>query len=359
MTNPETAPLVLTRHASQALGTPAVLEVEPGLIVLRFESMKILSARAAVQNLLELGTIRPGDTVIDSSSGIYAYALAVACHEFGVRCRIIGSTTIDAALAAQLLILGADLEPMPPSTSLELDQHRRVARVREHLARHPGWHWMQQYHDPIHRLGYLPVGAQLARLLQTEGHAAARLVGPVGSGVSTAALTRGMRGAGMPTGLIGVQPFGSITFGSGHVDDPDMLIAGIGSSIEFGNVEHDLYASIHWISFQVARAGAVSLLRDHAVFAGLSSGAAYAAALHERGAATRPAGGTATVMVAPDTGHRYVEAVFADAADVPDVRTYTPHATDVRGSPGSGLRLPWTRSPWNTPAPPPSPPSPT
>ena len=35
---------------------------------------------------------------------------------------------------------------------------------------------------------------------------------------------------------------------------------------------------IHWVSAEVARAGAVSLCRDHALFAGLSSGAAYAVA---------------------------------------------------------------------------------
>lgn len=347
MTDRGTPPLTLAHHASQALGTPAVIELRRGLIVLRFESMKLLSARAALQRLLERGEIRPGDTVIDSSSGIYAYALALACHEFGLRCRIIGSTTIDATLAAQLAVLGVQLERMSPSTSLRLDQHRRVARVQELLSQNPQWHWMQQYHDPIHRLGYLPVGAQLAQLLRAQGYDAVQLVGPVGSGVSSAGLTQGLRGSGMPSTLIGVQPFGSVTFGSQDVEDPDMLIAGIGSSIAFRNVAHDLYSAIHWVSFQVARAGSVALLRDHALFAGLSTGATYAAADHELNRPEHPGHRTATVMVAPDTGHRYVKAVFDEPHDVPKLNTFAPHEGVFRTPSTEHPRLPWSRSPWN------------
>lgn len=45
----------------------------------------------------------------------------------------------------------------------------------------------------------------------------------------------------------------------------------IGSSIEFRNVRHRLYDRVHWMSFEYARAGAVGLLRDSAMFAGLSA----------------------------------------------------------------------------------------
>ncbi|MFD8796012.1 pyridoxal-phosphate dependent enzyme, partial [Streptomyces vinaceus] len=116
--------------------------------------MKAVSALAAVRHLLDTGAVRRGDTLLDSSSGIYAYALALACHRYGMRCHIVGSTTVDRTLRTQLAVLGATLDQMEPCSDLKLDQKRRVERVHEILAEHPEYHWMRQYHDDVHYLGY-------------------------------------------------------------------------------------------------------------------------------------------------------------------------------------------------------------
>lgn len=243
----------------------------------------MLSACGAVRRLLREGRIAPGGTVVDSSSGIYALALALACHEAGLRCVVVGSTTIDETLRLQLGMLGVRLEQMPPSRSLRADQDRRVARVRELLNEHPDWYWMRQYHDAVHYRGYQDLARDLGLRLRREGWEAVELVASVGSGASSGALALGLAASGPDVHLTGVQPFGSVTFGSvtfgsQDTEDPDMLIAGIGSSVEFRNVRHGLYREIHWVSAEVARAGAVSLCRDHSLFAGLSSGAACAVA---------------------------------------------------------------------------------
>ncbi|NMD58141.1 pyridoxal-phosphate dependent enzyme [Tsukamurella columbiensis] len=329
-------------HIAEALSRPALLRGADDRYLLRFESMKVASARAALRAALDAGRVRPGGTVIDSSSGIYAYALALACHEAGVRCRIIGSTTIDEGLRLQLLALGVDLEQMPPSASLKLDQDRRVRRITELLARDPSLHWMRQYHDPVHYLGYRDIARGAAAELAAEGIASVRLVAPVGSGVSSGALRLGFEEAGMAVELVGVQPFGSVTFGSGHVEDPAMLIAGIGSSIPFDNVRHGLYDVIHWVSFEVARAGTHRLLREYALFAGLSSGAGHVAAVYEQDCGTAV---DATVQVLPDTGHRYLRAL-ADPAGATE-----PERPRLVDDP-SGIALPWSRMRWSgAPAP--------
>lgn len=321
-------------HISQAIGTPDLVQVEDGLVCLRFETMKVVSATAAVRHLLDTGVVRPGDTVLDSSSGIYAYALALACHRYGLRCYIVGSTTVDETLRVQLSILGAELEQMPPSDSLQLDQNRRVQRIRALLAAHPDWHWMRQYHDRIHYLGYRVV----AEMIRAElGGRALTLVGGVGSGASTGGLATALTELGVPVTLVGVQPFGSVTFGSDHLADPDMIIAGIGSSIPFGNVDHDRYDVIHWLAFRHALSGSVDLLRRHAIFAGLSTGATYVAARWERQLAD-----VATLFIAADTGHRYVNSVFQRHAEAADVDTLQPHEiNDLRE-----MRLPWSRAHW-------------
>ncbi|MCK9869255.1 pyridoxal-phosphate dependent enzyme [Nocardiopsis dassonvillei] len=325
----------MDEHASEAIGRPDLIDLGGGLLCLRFETLKALSALAAVRHLVETGAVRPGDTVVDSSSGVYAHALALACHRYGLRCHIIGSTTVDRTLRVQLEVLGVRLEQMESTDDLRLDQNRRVRRVREVLAAHPDHHWMRQYHDPLHYLGYREVAETIRR--ETAG-ADLTLVGGVGTGVSTGALGTYLREADPGTRLVGVQPFGSVTFASDGVPDRDIIIAGIGSAIPFGNVDHTLYDTVHWTGFTAALAGTVDLLRRHAVFAGLSSGAAYLAARWELGLSP----GRTVVFVAADTGHRYTESVFARHREAEAVEDLKP--LDVTGT--SELRLPWARMEW-------------
>ncbi|GAA1410466.1 cysteine synthase family protein [Kitasatospora putterlickiae] len=329
-------------HIADALKVPDLVRLTDGLVLVRFESMKIYSALAAVRHLLERGTVRPGQTLVDSSSGIYAYALALACHRHGTRCHIVASTTVDATTRAQLEILGATVEQVVPSRDLKLDQELRVRRVRELLAEHPDWHWMRQYHDDVHYLGYHEVAD---RITAAFPGAALTVVGGVGSGASTGGVATRLRAVDPSVRLVGVQPFGSVTFGSQGHHDPEAIIAGIGSSIVFDNVRHHLYDGIHWLDFTHAMAGTVALLRDHAVFAGLSTGAGYLAAAYE----ARRHPDRLHLVIGADTGHRYVERVFARHAEAPDPAALKP----VEVSAPEEMSMPWSTMAWRRTACPP------
>lgn len=303
--------------------------------------MKVISALAAVRHLLDSHKVRPGDTLLDSSSGIYAYALALACHQYGMRCHIVGSTTVDQTVRTQLAILGAHLEQMEPSTNLKLDQNRRVQRIREILRDNPDYHWMRQYHDDIHYLGYRTVAERISEEVDTDQ---LTIVGGVGSGASTGALASYLRERSPTVALVGVQPFGSITFGSEHVSDPDIIIAGVGSSIPMGNVDHTRYDTVHWLGFEAALSGSIDLLQRHAVFAGLSTGAAYLCARWEHHHDTR----RTVLFIAADTGHRYVDTVFAEHQRARPIDAFAPdHVASL-----DELTMPWSRMRWNrAPAP--------
>ncbi|MGF0167277.1 cysteine synthase family protein [Streptomyces koyangensis] len=322
-------------HIADALKVPDLVRLTDGVVLIRFESMKIYSALAAVRHLLEQGRIRPGQTLIDSSSGIYAYALALACHRYGMRCHIVASTTVDTTTRAQLEILGATVEQVRPSKNLKLDQELRVRRVREIIAEHPDWHWMRQYHDDIHYLGYHEVAD---RITAAFPQAALTVVGGVGSGASTGGLVERLRVTDPSVRLVGVQPFGSVTFGSQDHHDPEAIIAGIGSSIVFDNVRHHLYDALHWLDFTHAMSGTIALLREHAVFAGLSTGAGYLAATHE----ARRHPDRLHLVIGADTGHRYVERVFARHAEAPDPAALKP--AEVSGP--EEMTMPWSTMSW-------------
>ncbi|MFK0231159.1 hypothetical protein ACIQUL_35945 [Streptomyces sp. NPDC090303] len=61
--------------------------------------------------------------------------------------------------------------------------------------------------------------------------------------------------------------FGSDTFGSEHVCDPEIVITGVGRSVPFGNVCYELYDVVRRIAFDAALSGGVELLRRYAVLA--------------------------------------------------------------------------------------------
>lgn len=326
---------MLHAHFADAIQAPQLIRLGRNLVLARFESLKVYSTAVAVERLLAEGAVRPGDTLLDSSSGIYAYALALACHKFGLKCHIIASKTVDRTLRLQLEILGAVIEQVQPMATLKLDQSFRVARIRELLEADPSLHWMQQYHDDIHYAGYEPVAEQVRAELGVSG---LTVVGGVGSGCSTGGLVQSLRAYDDDVELIGVQPFGSLTFGAEHVEDRDIIIAGIGTSIPFRNVRHALYDHVHWVSFHYGLCGAVGLLREHAVFAGLSTGCGYLVARRE--AAQRPE--RTVVLLGADTGHRYVDAVFARHADAIALENLAPRQIEHVAE----LALPWSAMAW-------------
>ncbi|MGY3514842.1 pyridoxal-phosphate dependent enzyme [Micromonospora sp. PTRAS2] len=335
-TVPPEAVTTVHSHVTDALRTPRLIRLSDNTMLVRFETLKIYAALGAVRALLADGTVRPGDTVVDSSSGIYALALAMVCHRYDLRCHIVASTTVTPTIRSQLEILGATVDQMPAESDLRLDQDRRVARVRQLLRAHPEMHWMRQYHDPNHCLGY----AELADLVRIAlAGRPLTVVASVGTGASSAGLIQPLRQHDPSTKLIGVQPFGSVSFGSERFQDPEAIIAGIGSAIPFDNVRPDLYDRLHWLTFHYAMAGTVDLMRTHAVFAGLSTGAAFLAAAWE--AQRHPE--REHLVIGADTGHRYVDRVFARHEEALDPAPLKPTEIDALAD----LAFPWSTMDWD------------
>jgi cysteine synthase A len=195
---------------------------------------------------------------------------------------------------------------------------------------------MQQYHDPVHCLGYARAAALIEQRIPPGP---LTLTGGVGSGASTAGLATYLRAFGRRVRLVGVQPFGSVTFGSDAIEDRQILIAGIGSSIAFRNVKHELYDRVHWVGFAPAASGAIGLLRRSAIFAGLSTGAAYLASRWEQ---LRDES-SVHLFIGADTGHRYVDQVFSRHSEFRDMGLWVP--SEVASL--SELESPWSAMCWS------------
>ncbi|MFD7922994.1 pyridoxal-phosphate dependent enzyme [Streptomyces sp. NPDC059740] len=325
---------------AEKLSEPDLIDLGDGVFVLRFEVMKVTSVYAAVKDLLDRGVIHPGQTLVDSSSGIYGHALALVCRALGLKAHVFASVAVDAAIRTQLKYLGATYTQVPSSgdDGLQHDQETRVRLVHAYMAEHPDAYWMQQYHDDVHYVGYRSVAETVLKEL---GGSDLTVVGGVGTGASTSAMSHYLRAATDDVRIVGIQPFGSRSFGSEAIPLDGFIIAGIGSGIRFDNIDHRAYDYIHWLNFDVAAAGCRHLLQHTGVFAGLSSGAGWQVARHLRGLA--PQGGP-IVFMAADPGHRYVERVFPPDGPVEQDPQYTPHLiTDLADMTGPWSAMHWAR----------------
>jgi cysteine synthase A len=325
----------MCEHISDYIKKPHIVQLKENFYVARFESMKIYSTLYAVGSLLAEGRITKDTTLIDSSSGIYAYALALACHKYKLKCHIIASKTVDNSIKAQLKLLGAVVEGVNSVGTLKLDQELRVKKVKSIISKNNNYYWMQQYHDDIHYQGYREFAEQIAKEVSSDQ---ITLVGGVGSGCSTGASAKYLRDLGKRVTLYGLQPYGSVSFGCEDIDDPEVIIAGIGSAIPFSNINHAAYDYIDWLSFDLCKKGTIKLMEEHAIFAGLSSGGSYyiAEKLH------RENPDNVYIFIAPDMGHRYVDDVYMKSGDIVEDQEAPVHI----GS-SNELFLPWSRVKWS------------
>jgi len=93
------------------------------------------------------------------------------------------------------------------------------------------------------------------------------------------------------------------------------------------------------VSFDYGLSGSIALLRRHAIFAGLSSGCCYLVAARE--AARRP--DRQVLFIAADTGHRYVDTVFARHDEAKAIEILSPAIVSTLQE----LALPWSAMMWN------------
>ncbi len=321
---------------------PRLVRLGDGLYGAAFQLMKLLPARYIMDRAEEAGAVRPGTTVLETSSGTFGLGLAIVCRLRGYDLVVVGDPAIDAGLRWRLAELGARVTIVSAAAGRAQGvQQARLARLERLRARYPDHYVPGQYDNPMNAVAY---GTVAELLVESLGHLDC-IVGPVGSGGSTRGLAMCLRALFPWLVLVGVDTPGSVLFGA---PDGPRLLRGLGSGIHPRNVDHTLYDEVHWVGAAEAFLATRLLHRRHALFMGATSGAAYL--VGRWWAAEHP--GATVVALLPDEGHRYQRTVYHDAwlrrrgllpaanpspAEPPHPRTIE-HPRDVEGG--------WTRIGW-------------
>jgi cystathionine beta-synthase len=256
------------------------------------------------------GTLKPGGTIVEATSGNTGIGLALAAAVKGYRCTFVMTDKASVEKVRYLKALGADVVVVPSSARPGTPDH--YVTTAQRIAREtPNSFYPNQYAHPANPLAhYRTTGPEIWE--QTEGRIT-HFVSGLGTGGTISGTGRFLKETNPRVRVIGADPYGSVfktykeTGRTGEASP--YLVEGIGQEIIPENVHLKYVDEIINVtdreSFELAR----QLGRSEGIFCGGSTGTNLAAAL--RVARTLDETGV-VVFIVCDTGEHYLTKFHSD-----------------------------------------------
>lgn len=266
-------------------------------------SIKDRTARQIIVEALEQGHIRPGDTVIESSSGNMAIGLAQACLYFGLNLIVVVDPKVNQHTVRILKAYGAEINQVTEPDPVDGYLGARLARVQELLETVPHSYWSNQYANPNNPLAHRMTMAEI--ISELEGNLDYLFVATSTCG-TLMGCAQYVHEHHLPTKIVAVDAVGSVIFGTPAAP---RLIPGHGAGRPSQLINLDYVDEVVHISDWECIQGCRRLLAQEAILAGGSSGAVVAAV--QKKLPQFPDGST-VAMILCDRGERYLETIYAD-----------------------------------------------
>lgn len=257
---------------------------------------------AMIDALEASGRLKPGGTVIEPTSGNTGIGLAFVCAARGYRLILVMPESMSMERRKMLVLLGAELELTEAAKGMK----GAVARAEEMLAETPGAVMPQQFENPANPAVHEATTAE--ELFVDTGGAFDVLVSGVGTGGTLTGVARALKPRVPGLKVVAVEPEDSPVL-SGGKPGPHK-IQGIGAGFVPGVLETGLIDQVVTIGNESAFETARRLARLEGIPAGISSGAAVAAALEV--AATPLGKGRRIVVIIPSFAERYLSTALFD-----------------------------------------------
>jgi cysteine synthase A len=260
-------------------------------------SVKDRIGLAMIEAAEQAGKIKPGKTVlVEPTSGNTGIALAFVAAAKGYRLILAMPDSMSAERRAMLKFLGAELELTPAAQGMR----GSIARAEALLKTLPDAFMPQQFQNPANPEIHRRTTAE--EIWRDTGGKVDVVVSGVGTGGTLTGIGSVLKPRKPGLTIIAVEPEDSAVL-SGGPPGPHK-IQGIGAGFIPANLDVSLIDEVVRIGNETALRTARELARLEGVAAGISAGAALAAAA-EIGA--RPAmAGKSIVVILPDTAERYL-----------------------------------------------------
>jgi cysteine synthase B len=238
----------------------------------------------------ESGRLRPGDTIIEPTSGNTGIALAMVAKLRGYRLVCVMPENVSSERTALLRMYGAEIITSPAAGG----SNRAVAVAKEIAAEHPDWVMLYQYGNEANaRAHYETTGPEILRDLPTITH----FVAGLGTTGTLMGVGRYLREKVEDIEIIAAEPrYGELVYGLRNLDE--------------GYVPELYDASVLTRRFSVGTQDSVlrtrQLVEVEGMFVGFSTGAVLHAALAVAHQALKAGRRADVVFLVADGGWKYL-----------------------------------------------------
>ncbi|KAA9130035.1 cysteine synthase A [Microbacterium caowuchunii] len=293
-------PLVRLNHVTEGLDAEVLVKLEyynPA------SSVKDRLGIALVDAAEASGELKPGGTIVESTSGNTGIALAMVGAARGYRVILTMPASMSKERRILLKAFGAELVLTDPTKGMALavDEAQRI------VAETPGAVWARQFENEANPAIHRKTTAEEI-LRDTDGRLDLFVAG-IGTGGTITGVGQVLKEKVPGVRIVAVEPKDSPILTEGHPGPHK--IQGIGPNFVPAILDREVIDEVVDVGFEDSLRVARELAAREGLLVGMSSGAAVWAALE---LAKRPENaGKRIVVIVPDTGERYLTtALFED-----------------------------------------------
>ncbi len=285
-------------------------------------SVKDRLALAVIEAAERDGSLRPGQTVVEASSGNTGIGLAMVCAVRGYPLVVVMAESFSVERRRLMRFLGARVVLTPAA-----EKGTGMAAKARELAEKHGWFLARQFENEANAEAHARTTAREI-LAAFEGRRLDAFVTGTGTGGTLNGVARVLKAERPEVRIIACEPDNAPILASGIAQaraadgspaashpmfrphlmqgwSPDFIPKLTQAALDAGHVDR-----VFGVNGADAMAGARDLARREGIFCGLSGGATFAAA---RAVAEEMPAGSAILFMVPDTGERYLSTpLFAD-----------------------------------------------
>jgi len=266
-----------------------------------------------IENAEKKGLLKPGGTIVESTSGNTGFGLAIAAAIKGYKTIFVLPDKMSEEKIKNLRAFGAKVVVTP--TAVAPEDPRSYYSVSKRLTKEtPNAYYTDQYDNLANRqCHYEYTGPEILKQMPDIDI----FIAGIGTGGTISGVGKYLKEKKPDVQVVAVDPIGSIVyeyFKTGKISDDatTYAIEGIGEDFIPKNYElqyvDDMVQVQDKESFQMTR----RILKEEGIYSGVSSGAAVVGALRWLKAQGQKVKGKKVLIIFPDSGNRYLSKVYDD-----------------------------------------------